>query len=541
LFLGALLFVFAVPAASHAAVLYSQNTPLAGGTVLTSHDSLYNPDDDELADDFVVPDGQEWMVQSVHATGYYDPQRPATFNVMFYSDASGGALPQTTPLITRSAQAYSSSAAAGELGDFKISLGTPARLNPGHYWVSVQAVENSAGTGWWWNNRFPQAGSPAAYRNTGGAPGTCHAWTAKSSCGSQNPDLLFQLDGTSRTASVIINQVGAASPYPSTRPVSGLSGPVTDVNVTLTGLTHSFPDDIDALLVGPQGQKALLMSDVGTDLDVNEINLTLDDASPVALPNVEQLVTGIYRPTEFDNANDTFPSPAPAGPYANPPQLSVFNGTNPNGFWSLYLDDDNGSDYGAIAEWSLSITTDAAKHVLSAVKTGNGSGSIASTPAGIGCGNVCSAGFETNSSVTLTASPAEGSVLDGWTGCDTTSGTSCTVSMTADRSVSASFSPAPPAAPGVKCGARNATIVGSAGADQLEGTKNADVITGLAGNDKIVGLAGNDRVCGGDGNDKLVGGKGRDTLVGQGGDDRLIGGPGKDKAKGGPGHDVRRP
>jgi len=41
--------------------------------------------------------------------------------------------------------------------------------------------------------------------------------------------------------------------------------------------------------------------------------------------------------------------------------------------------------------------------------------------------------------VTLTATPAIGSVFTGWSGCDSVSGTRCTVTMNRQRSVTAEF------------------------------------------------------------------------------------------------------
>jgi hypothetical protein len=51
----------------------------------------------------------------------------------------------------------------------------------------------------------------------------------------------------------------------------------------------------------------------------------------------------------------SFPDPAPAGLYASP-SLSVFNGSNPNGTWQLYVIDDAAGDVGSITGWSLDIS-----------------------------------------------------------------------------------------------------------------------------------------------------------------------------------------
>ncbi|MGB0496459.1 MAG: InlB B-repeat-containing protein, partial [Kangiellaceae bacterium] len=73
---------------------------------------------------------------------------------------------------------------------------------------------------------------------------------------------------------------------------------------------------------------------------------------------------------------------------------------------------------------------------LSLSKTGNGS--ISSNPGGINCGTSCSADFDSNSSITLSAEPANGYVFDRWTGA--CSGTAeCSVTMTANKSVGVVF------------------------------------------------------------------------------------------------------
>ncbi len=67
-----------------------------------------------------------------------------------------------------------------------------------------------------------------------------------------------------------------------------------------------------------------------------------------------------------------------------------------------------------------------------------GSGSVTSSPAGISCGPVCTASFVDGTSVSLSAVPAAGWSFAGWSGaCVGTS--TCTVAMTAARSVTAAF------------------------------------------------------------------------------------------------------
>jgi Ca2+-binding RTX toxin-like protein len=95
----------------------------------------------------------------------------------------------------------------------------------------------------------------------------------------------------------------------------------------------------------------------------------------------------------------------------------------------------------------------------------------------------------------------------------------------------------PSSAKAPSCKGKRATIVGTAGADNLAGTKGRDVIVGLGGDDLIESTGGNDLVCGGPGRDELYGGPGNDVLVGAVAGDSLIGGPGNDQLIAGGGAD----
>jgi hypothetical protein len=125
--------------------------------------------------------------------------------------------------------------------------------------------------------------------------------------------------------------------------------------VTLNELSHTFPADIDMLLVGPQGQTVILMSDAGGGFDMNVVTLRLDDTATEFLPAAAPIVPGPYKPTNI-GLSDTFAAPAPAGPYGG--ALSVFNGQSANGDWLLYIMDDQGTDSGMIAGgWRLNVLT----------------------------------------------------------------------------------------------------------------------------------------------------------------------------------------
>jgi subtilisin-like proprotein convertase family protein len=148
---------------------------------------------------------------------------------------------------------------------------------------------------------------------------------------------------------------GNASPYPSTIGVAGLSGVISHVSVTLSNVNHTFPDDLDILLVGPGGQSVILMSDVGGNPNLVNVTLTFDDNAANTLPDATQITSGRYRPTNI-GTGDTFPSPAPSSGYGA--ALSAFDGTDPNGTWSLFARDDSSTDTGNIARgWSLTVIT----------------------------------------------------------------------------------------------------------------------------------------------------------------------------------------
>jgi subtilisin-like proprotein convertase family protein len=151
---------------------------------------------------------------------------------------------------------------------------------------------------------------------------------------------------------------GMAEPYPSSKQITGLPGSITNVVVTLNNFSHTSPDDVDILLVSPSGRRIVLMSDVGGNTEVGRLSLTFDDAAVSNLPDDSPILSGIYKPTDFE-LGDAFPAPAPSGAVTGT-TLSAFYGSLPNGLWQLFVVDDNGENVGSIAgTWSLNIQSSA--------------------------------------------------------------------------------------------------------------------------------------------------------------------------------------
>ena len=179
------------------------------------------------------------------------------------------------------------------------------------------------------------------------------------------------------TISIPVN----GAPIPSSIPVSGITGNViTKVVVQLNDFTHSWPADVDLLLVGPGGIRAILMSDAGGGNEVVDIDLTFSPTAPSDVPQGTVLSTATVYPANYvhdddpDNFSDPFPLVAPAVLDREPADLTVFNGINPNGTWTLHaVDDFQGLDGGDIGGgWTLFLTVPTVFTVTKTADTNDG-------------------------------------------------------------------------------------------------------------------------------------------------------------------------
>ncbi len=103
------------------------------------------------------------------------------------------------------------------------------------------------------------------------------------------------------------------------------------------------------------------------------------------------------------------------------------------------------TDYAASTgnRWAIDFSTVCSPATLSVQS--NGSGTVTSSPSGITCGTggtACSAIFNKDSSVTLTAVADTGSLFTGWSGGGCSGTGTCVVSLTNDTTVTATFTTA---------------------------------------------------------------------------------------------------
>src|SRR3989344_4946983 len=99
-----------------------------------------------------------------------------------------------------------------------------------------------------------------------------------------------------------------------------------------------------------------------------------------------------------------------------------------------------GAGGGSSATTTASSTPTPSNYTLQVNKTGTGT--VTSSPSGINCGSACSASYASGTSVALTAAAGSGYTFSGWSGSGVAcSGTTCTVAMSVNRIVTASFAP----------------------------------------------------------------------------------------------------
>jgi hypothetical protein len=195
------------PQAAGAVVLHDQLSGASTGEDRISSQN-FEPSLDEYddlgADDFIIPTGTVWRINRVEIDGGRsgNTREAETANVFLFGDAGtlpGGQLFSQLN-VPRGSATYP---------DLDLSISDVPVFAPGHYWVGVQAnlVFNPGANNWFWTDRAPQFGQPAAFRQPGdGFADGCTTFAARSACaypGTEDvPDQAFRLSGDSASSAL---------------------------------------------------------------------------------------------------------------------------------------------------------------------------------------------------------------------------------------------------------------------------------------------------------------------------------------------------
>jgi len=167
-------------------------------------DVIFDTFDSRAADDFLIPEGFLWKVETVKVFGTFDGAAPdslQSLDVVFFRDEGG--FPGE---IVRGCNYNDILPEDVNDPSFIINLPTPCNLTPGTYWMSVRANMLFIPNGqWFWNERTVQTLSPFVWENPGNGFGTgCTSYSyAIDECGTDFPDLTFQLVGQEQLFPVV--------------------------------------------------------------------------------------------------------------------------------------------------------------------------------------------------------------------------------------------------------------------------------------------------------------------------------------------------
>ncbi|MCB0754072.1 MAG: T9SS type A sorting domain-containing protein [Flavobacteriales bacterium] len=125
-----------------------------------------------------------------------------------------------------------------------------------------------------------------------------------------------------------------------------LDGCLEIVSVSIDSLQHTFLSDLDIFLISPAGDTLELSTDNGgASNDISNVVFT-DTASMNIVDQTTDIVPGYYHPEDLLGFE------------------SLYNGQDPNGAWTLWINDDAGGDDGQLISWTMTFQDNSPMPVL---------------------------------------------------------------------------------------------------------------------------------------------------------------------------------
>lgn len=310
------------------------------------------------ADDFFVPGGKTWTIDSIWVNG--------SFSVAFPTDSLVVAIYANTAdkpgaLLHRRALSGISSG-----GDVRRGLETPVTLTEGTYWFSVYGVYNTIQNIFWlWQAGTATSGREAHHQRFIGT--THYPWTPFSGVGFSSRSLFFSLYGSEDNAPVAYSRTNLNKAVPDNNPagvydtltISGIppGQVVQNIALRIDSLTHTWVGDF-RMTLSHNGITRTLMNRPGTGANGsngdNFIGTVLVDTATLRIDNI----TGDGTPLPGGPPYTGYFRPDSGGtPSIVPSSLAPFIGSDPNGDWVLFLSDNAAQDTGKIQRWSLLLQT----------------------------------------------------------------------------------------------------------------------------------------------------------------------------------------
>ncbi len=296
----------------------------------------------------------------------------------------------------------------------------------------------------------------AATRPPGGSFGAAEDLSGSGQSVEAGPSIAFAGDGTTTvvwTRSNGSNNIAQAA----TRPAGGTFS--TPVDLSAIGASAFFP----GVTAAPDGTTTAIWMRQGPDrvtqaatrppggsfgapADVSGAGVDTFDPKVAAGP--DGTVTVVWE-TVFENPQKIQATTrAPGGQFGLPVVLS----SEETGLDSTSPEVAIGPDGVATAVWRgtrlgdsphtpiQSASTEQPSPLVEVERTGSGSGSVSSTPAGIDCGLDCAGNYLSYTEVTLTATPDSGSDFAGWGGaCEGSAGNTCSITVLDAANATAQF------------------------------------------------------------------------------------------------------
>ncbi len=172
--------------------------------------------------------------------------------------------------------------------------------------------------------------------DAGGDPGVLNDWSLTiSACAGQLPGFEPMKLYSSTPGTPIVDQTAIEEVIET----SGHEGEICRLEVDLN-ITHTWSADLDIRLTGPDGTSTILTTDNGGGNDDVFAGVLFSDN-----PDADTVTDHVYQ------------NGLAVGTLIPEGSLAAFIGGNPNGTWSLVVEDDSNGDTGTINLWGLRLTS----------------------------------------------------------------------------------------------------------------------------------------------------------------------------------------